>query len=118
MCPLICSITNHGGEFANIIMQRVKHSFGENVYKHYKTSLKCTPLTFDFFFLSFFFFSAEYLHYNVNICRGEKIILSEHGLTVELSQLGVFFARINIPLTVNLRKKCIMLTLIICCIKV
>ena len=53
MCPLTCSIKNHGGEFANIIMQRVKHSFGENVYKHYKTSLKCTPLTFDVFF-SFF----------------------------------------------------------------
>ena len=36
MCPLICSIKKCGGDFANIIMQRVQKNFGEDVFKHYK----------------------------------------------------------------------------------
>ena len=36
MCPLICSNKKRGGEFANKIMQRVKKTFWEDVFKHYK----------------------------------------------------------------------------------
>ena len=68
MCPLICSIKKRGGEFANIIMQRVKDPFWEDVFKHYKKLCgKCMPVTFDDF-------ASECVHYNVNICRGEIII--------------------------------------------
>ena len=48
MCPLIQNVKQWGGEFANIIMQRVKKPFWFDVFKHYKKMYaKCTPVTFD-----------------------------------------------------------------------
>ena len=68
MCPLIQKV-KRGGEFANIIMQRVKNPFWFDVFKHYKNiSAKCTPETFDDFL-------SECLHYNVNICRGKRVCI-------------------------------------------
>ena len=67
MCPLIQNVKQRGGEFANIIMQRVKKPFWFDVFKDYKRmSAKCTPVTFDDFV-------SECLHYNVNICRGKRV---------------------------------------------
>ena len=40
MCPLIQNVKQGGGEFAIIIMQRVKNPFWFDVFKHYK---KCLP---------------------------------------------------------------------------
>ena len=113
MCPLTCSIKNHGGEFANIIMQRVKKTFWEDVFKHYKKVCgKCMPVTFDDF-------ASECVHYYVNICRGKKnYFLSGNGLTVVLSQFGSCMAQTDISPTMNLRLNFIILTLIIYCMKV
>ena len=66
VCPLSQNV-KQGGEFANIIMQRVKNPFWFDVFKHYKgMSAKCIPVTFDDFV-------SECLHYNVNICRGKRV---------------------------------------------
>ena len=40
MCPLIQNVKQRGGEFANIIMQRVKTPFWVDVFKHYKTDVR------------------------------------------------------------------------------
>ena len=40
MCPLIQNVKQRGGEFANIIMQRVKKNFWFDVLKNYKKCLR------------------------------------------------------------------------------
>ena len=70
MCPLIQYIKERGGEFSNIIIQRIRNPFWRDVFKHYKIfSDKCTPVTFDDFV-------SECLHYkyNVHVCRGRKVV--------------------------------------------
>ena len=84
MCPMIQNVKQRGGEFANIIMQRVKNSFWFDVFKHYKKiSAKCTPVTCDDFV-------SECLHYSVNICRGKRVVCIRNWMacgTVSLGQL-------------------------------
>ena len=68
MCSMTQNVKQRGGEFANIIMQRVKNPFWFDVFKHYKNiSAKCTPVTIDDFV-------SECLHYNVNIYRGKRVV--------------------------------------------
>ena len=68
ICPLIQNVKQRGGEFANIIMQLLKTLFWFDVFKHYKKiSAKCTSVTFDDFV-------SECLHYNVNMCRGKRVV--------------------------------------------
>ena len=82
MCPLIQSVKQRGGEFANIIMQRVKNPFRFDVFKHYKKiSAKYTPETFDDFV-------SECLHYNVNICRGKMVVCIRNGMDCGIVSLG------------------------------
>ena len=85
MCPLICSIKKRGGDFANTIMQRVKNPFWEDVFKHYKKLCgKCMPVTFDDF-------DSECLHYNVNICRGERMIFIRKWIDCGIISFGQLF---------------------------
>ena len=82
MCPLIQNVKQRGGEFANIIMQRVKRLFWFDVFKHYKKiSAKCTPVTFDDFV-------SECLHYNVNICRGKRVVCIRNWMDCGIVSLG------------------------------
>ena len=82
MCPLIQNVKQRGGEFANIIMQRVKNPFWFDVFKHYKKiSAKCTPVTFDDFV-------SECLHYNVNICRGKRVVCIRNWMDCGIVSLG------------------------------
>ena len=82
MCPLIQNVKQRGGEFANIIMQRVKNPFWFDVFKHYKKiSAKCTPVTFDDFV-------SECLHYNVNICRGKGVVCIRNWMDCGIVSLG------------------------------
>ena len=70
MYQLIQNVKQRGGEYANIVMQRVKNIFWRDVFKHYKKLCgKCTPVTFDDF-------ASECLHYNVNVCRGKRVFVS------------------------------------------
>ena len=85
MCSLISCIKKRDGEFANIIMQRVKDPFWEDVFKHYKKLCgKCMPVTFDDF-------ASECVHYNVNICRGKKIIFIRKWIDCEIISVGQLF---------------------------
>ena len=82
MCPLIQNVKQRGGEFANIIMQKVKNPFWFDVFKHYKKiSAKCTPVTFDDFV-------SECLHYNVNICRGKRVVCIRNWMDCGIVSLG------------------------------
>ena len=82
MCPLIQNVKQRGGEFANIIMQRVKNPFWFDVFKYYKKiSAKCTPVTFDDFV-------SECLHYNVNICRGKRVVCIRNWMDCGIVSLG------------------------------
>ena len=82
MCPLIQNVKQRGGEFANIIIQRVKNPFWFDVFKHYKKiSAKCTPVTFDDFV-------SECLHYNVNICRGKRVVCIRNWMDCGIVSLG------------------------------
>ena len=84
MCPLIQNVKQRGGEFANIIMQRVKKPFWFDVFKHYKKiSAKCTPVTFDDFVW-------ECLHYkyNVNICRGKRVVCIRNWMDCGIVSVG------------------------------
>ena len=57
-----------GGEFGNVLMKRVGNPFWVDVFKHYKKlNSKCVPSSFEEF-------ASEKLHYNVNICRDNKVI--------------------------------------------
>ena len=82
MCPLIQNVKQRGGEFANIIMQKVKNHFWFDVFKHYKKiSAKRTPVTFDDFV-------SECLHYNVNICRGKRVVCIRNWMDCCIVSLG------------------------------
>ena len=82
MCPLIQNVKQRGGEFAFIIMQRVKNTFWFDVFKHYKKiSAKCTPVTFDDFV-------SQCLHYNVNICRGKRVVCIRNWMDYGIVSLG------------------------------
>ena len=63
-------------------MQRVKNTFWFDVFKHYKKiSAKCTPVTFDDFV-------SECLHYNVNICRGKRVVCFRNWMDCGIVSLG------------------------------
>ena len=82
MCPLIQNVKQRGGEFANIITQRVKNPFWFDVFKHYKKiSAKCTPVTFDDFV-------SECLYCNVNICRGKRVVCIRNWMDCGIVFLG------------------------------
>ena len=82
MCPVIQNVKQRGGEFANIIMQRVKNPFWFDVFKQYKKiSAKCTPANFDDFV-------SECLHYNVNICRGKRVVCIRNWMDCGIVSLG------------------------------
>ena len=82
MCPLIQNVKQRGGEFANIIMQRVKNPFWFDVFKQYKKiSGKCTPVTLDDFV-------SECLHYNVTICRGKRVVCIRNWMDWGIVSLG------------------------------
>ena len=84
MCPLIQNVKQQGGEFASIIMQRVKNTFWVDVFKHYKKfSAKCIPVTFDDLV-------SECLHYNVNICRGKRVVCIKNWMDCGIVSLGHF----------------------------
>ena len=84
MSPLIQNVKQRGGEFANIFMQRVKNPFWFDVFKHYKgMSAKCIPVTFDDFV-------SEFLHYNVNICRGKRVVCIRNWMDCGIVSLGHF----------------------------
>ena len=84
MCPLIQYI-KRGGEFSNIIMQRIINPFWRDVFKHYKIFPdKCTPVTFDDFV-------SECLHYNVHVCRGRKILCIKSWMDCGNVSIGQLF---------------------------
>ena len=85
MCPLIQYIKQRGGEFSNIIIQRIRNPFWRDVFKHYKKfSDKCTPVTFDDFV-------SECLHYNVHICRGRKVVCIKSWMDCGIVSTGQLF---------------------------
>ena len=89
MCSLIQNVKQRGGEFANIIMQRVKNPFWFDVFKHYKKiSAKCTPVTFDDFV-------SECPHYSVNICRGKRVYVLEIGWPVALFPWDILLVQMD-----------------------
>ena len=89
MCPLIQNVKQRGGEFANMIMQRVKKKkkvFGwmySYTTKKKKKSGKYTPVTFDDFV-------SECLHYSVNIRRGKGVVRIGNWIDCGIISLGQF----------------------------
>ena len=66
MYPFLENIKNRGGEYANVLMQRVKNPFWADVFRHYKSfCASCAPKSFSEFV-------NECLHYNVNITVDKK----------------------------------------------
>ena len=65
MCPLIQNVKQRGGEFANIIMQRVKNPFWFDVFKHYKkiSFMSSSLLSGVFCFYSALLFSISIANY-------------------------------------------------------
>ena len=103
MSPFIENVKQRGGEFANIIMQRVKNPFWFDVFKHYKgMCAKRIPVTFDDFV-------PECLHYNVNIL--------EIGWTVALFPWDIFLVHMDTFPTTNLKQNFPMLRVTFCCMK-
>ena len=93
LCPLLADMKERGGEFANVLMQRVGNPFGVDVFKHYKKlNSKCIPLSFDEF-------APKKLHYNVNICRDNKVIIIrswiENGIFAIGQQLPIVQSEIS-----------------------
>ena len=95
-------------------MQRVKNPFGFDVFKHYKNiSAKCTPVTFDDFV-------SECLRYNVNICRGKRVVCIRNWMDCGIVSLGHlvgphgYLSKYHI---MNSRQNFPMLGLIFCCMK-
>jgi len=91
----------------------------EDVFKHKKHLKikkygKCIPATLGDFV-------SECVHYNVNICRGKRVIKKinkKNGLTVVLSQLASSWELMDIILTMNLKQNFRLLTLTICYMRV
>ena len=92
-------------------MQRVKNLFWFDVFKHYKTiSAECTPVTFDDFVL-------ECLHYNVNICRGKRIVCIRNWMDCGIVSLGHLFGPHGYLSTMNSKQNIPVSGLIVCCMK-
>jgi hypothetical protein len=66
LCPCVKVIEERGGEFANVLMQRVRNPYWHDVFKHYKKiSDKVGPTALEDF-------ASECIHYNVNIRVNSK----------------------------------------------
>ena len=79
LCPDVKNVKLRGGEFANVLMERLVNPFWVDVFKHYKNFCsKCIPLSFDDF-------ASECLFYNINICRDRNVVYlrswAESGIT-------------------------------------
>ena len=111
MCSLIQNVKQRGGEFANIIMQRVKNPFWFYVFKHYKKiSAKYLPVTFDDFV-------SECLHYNVNICRGKRVVCIRSCMDCGIVSLGHLDGPHGYLSYINSKQNFPMSGLIFCCMK-
>ena len=82
LCPAVKLIKDRGGEFANSLMLRANNCFGVDVFKHYRNlCYRCVPV-------SFHDFASERLHYNINICRGKKVIYLKNWIESGIVSVG------------------------------
>ena len=76
--PMFTDLRKYGGEYANILMRRVKNPFWKDVLKHYKKlQTKCFPQEVGDFL-------AECIHYNINIIRDKKVVHLRHWVDNEI----------------------------------
>ena len=111
MCPLIQNVKQRGGEFANIIMQRVKNPFWFDVFKHYKKiSAKCTPVTFMILCQNVYIIMLIY-------AEEKGLYVLEIGWTVALFPWDILLVHMDTYHIMNSRQNFPMLGLIFCCMK-
>ena len=66
--PELDMLNKLGGDYANVLMQRIHNPFWRDVLKHYKKlNFKCMPEGVHKFM-------SECLHYNVNITRDKRVV--------------------------------------------
>lgn len=79
LCPSVKNVMVRGGEFANVLIEKLVNPFWVDVFKHYKKFCnKCIPSSFNDF-------ASECLFYNINICRDRNVVFlrswAESGIT-------------------------------------
>ena len=89
LCPAVKLIKDRGGERANILMLRANNCSGVDVVKHYRNlCYRCVPVSFQDF-------ASERLHYNINICRGKKVIKQLFWGWEQTIVLGLMYSNIT-----------------------
>ena len=82
MYPSLSKLEEFGGEYANVLMQRLNNVFWKDVLRHYKKLCqKCTARSCDEFL-------GENIHYNINILRDKNVVYVK-----EWCNAGVIFVK-------------------------
>ena len=102
--PDLGKLSMLGGEFSNIIMQKIHNMFWRDVLRHYKRlCTKCSPTNVDEFMC---------IHYNTNIKRGRRVVYVKEWFDADILFLhqkmtndGRFLTfqefKVHFPTTVN-----------------
>ena len=70
------------GDQTIVLGLRANNCFGVDVFKHYRNlCYRCVPV-------SFHDFASECLHYNINICRGKKVIYIKNWIESGIVSVG------------------------------
>jgi exonuclease III len=85
LCPAVKVMKERGGEFANILMQRVPNPYWFDVFKHYKKFYdKINPTSFKDFL-------SECLHYNAHICQDKRVFYKKNWIDNGVVFVGQLF---------------------------
>jgi hypothetical protein len=99
LCPETQLVKQRGGEFANVLMQRLANPFWVDVFKHYKKlNDKCTVNSFDDFVSECFF-------YNINMCRDNKVLFLRSWAQNGIYAIGHLLCRSGFLSYVEFKRK-------------
>lgn len=81
MYPPIADVHKFGVEYVNVLLNRVKNSFWNDVFRHFKTLIRKCPPTNEKEFL------GVYLHYNDDILRDRRVVYIKQWVDAGVMQV-------------------------------